>query len=459
MGGRPKAGNPFRPWERADDLNADAVADISDPAAQMDQELTLKDVVFEMPPDELAMRLQAMEQGYSPALYAFTYFDTLDIYRGMLAGDVVPRTSSEKQVARWFGDCPAALCDGNVVIEAMGQERWERVADMLIDMLRVHDGEASPVCTTVRKYGLPESWIGMLRWIVSEGLETDFKKKLPGFAVALANGRGPPSLGLPDDQEQRTQVVAQLLLAGAKEYGRVGLAGFAVDVLRTAGPSSATLTFVDQKNLMVVVGRNSRRTLDWQLRSSGALQQAIAAWRHEKFHVSTTGPQAGEPLANYVDADDAEAGANSSHETFDDDEDNIDAVRAAIRADASGSFSRMGDAATKGDAYDEEEADLNALADDGSIRTPPPPSPAPVGTGRVSEFFAPERRRSDFARSTDDLKFSKLPTTLPDRKSHVGRGLMKRRKVSRAPLHLAIRTRDEAADVEWVRATQESSEQ
>uniref|UniRef100_A0A7S1MTR5 Uncharacterized protein n=1 Tax=Neobodo designis TaxID=312471 RepID=A0A7S1MTR5_NEODS len=295
-----KVVDPNRPWTKGDDYHSGRQTDENDSSLQVDKSMALSSVVEEMSTADVQLRVGLAVEAYSPALYAFALFDSVDIYRMMLDESLAPR-KAEEEVSRWFMNPTDFFRDPTVVPEAMGTERWASMATHLERMLAIYDKEGSPIVIALRRHRLPSStWLPMVRWLVSEGCEGDFRGIFAGFALAIANGRGPASLMLPSNHNDRVHVVGDVLLAAAKEFGRTSVASLACELLATVG---YTMTFADQKALMHAVARANRRGLDWQLRHSGGILNALYSWRDYLHTADGVGPTVPIMVAADVDTE------------------------------------------------------------------------------------------------------------------------------------------------------------
>ena len=272
--------NADRPWEQfdvaaANDRGVDgADAELSSNAEETP--VSIRDSsVIELGEEEMAMRTATMYAHYKPAVYAFTMFDSVDVFLLMSKLGLVPAKQVETHVGRYFFNPVDVLRNSALVVDAMGADRWGPLAESLEQLLDEY-APVSPLANVVRELRLPaDKWLPLARWIASEGCEGDFAAVLAPFALSLANGRGPDDLQLPNKQKERVNAVARVLMGAAKEYGRVKLAQLSLELVRHSG---SAVTFRDQRDAMVAFGRASRRSLDWQLRSSGAIKQAVADW-------------------------------------------------------------------------------------------------------------------------------------------------------------------------------------
>jgi hypothetical protein len=229
-----------------------------------------------MAAEDVQLRVRTMRDAFRPEIYALVLFGAVDLVQMLSANGLLPREKPEISGRLWFFSPHAVLLNPILVVEAMGELRWNAFVPLLTARLEEHDAASSALSRACAKHGVPrEEWVPMLRWLVSEGMEGGFRSIAAGFVLALANGSGPTELALPADSIERTRVVAQMLIAVAQEYGHLGMASVAMELLRSV---HTDITFTDQKALMGVFSRSSRRSMEWQLRSSGALQGLIQSW-------------------------------------------------------------------------------------------------------------------------------------------------------------------------------------
>ncbi|KPI89309.1 hypothetical protein ABL78_1538 [Leptomonas seymouri] len=185
----------------------------------------------------------------------------------------------EEIMARWFTDGAATLKHPHETAEAMGKRRWAHFCRALeahwADM-----EEVMPLTRVVRRHGLREDlYVPLFRQLAMELADPTKRASalvtLPGLILSLANGRAPRSLGLPEHDTDRIQLVSKLFLGVAQETGDTDLAYLALQLLRA---NNMQTPFAAQKQLTNVFAAASRIETDWQARGASLLVGCYRKW-------------------------------------------------------------------------------------------------------------------------------------------------------------------------------------
>lgn len=228
---------------------------------------------------------------YSPSLYAYGLFETIDIVENMLlcglidgaatnaSGDVVGLGIAGANVASWFASPGSCWRHRGLLPTLMGSARWDATSLLLEWMLKHHDASISPLRRASSTFCQSDQWCQFLRGMAAYGLlSPDMAPFLP-VVIEAAIKNTLTEHALPGDIRDRAHAVATLLLEVAVEYGSPTLLDLSLEVF--AQFSIAT----DYKVMLRVqqsFSKTGRRTKDWLLRSSGSLAQAIPEWfRHQ----------------------------------------------------------------------------------------------------------------------------------------------------------------------------------
>lgn len=220
---------------------------------------------------------------YNPALYSYGLFDCMDIvYHATLAG-LVPDTAVKTSIASWFLHPAIAWKHPGALIRAVGEERWQCLQQVLRRLLSEHDETIAPVTrfTSTAPVLDAAQWTTFLRSIVSVGLLTPESAMMIPFVVEAAvagelRGRGQIQASAAD----RAHWVAKGLLEAAVEYGSNSMLDLSLELHRKhrLPTDYATMRRVEQ-----CIQKAGRRSLDWNLRSSGRLVQALPRWFRDHY--------------------------------------------------------------------------------------------------------------------------------------------------------------------------------
>jgi hypothetical protein len=242
---------------------------------------------------------------YSPSLYAYGLFETIDIVENMVlcglidgtvttsdAGIVWGGSALGATVATWFPSPASAWRHRGLIPALMGHTRWDATARLLEWMLRHYDLSVSPLRRASSTFCQNDNWCHFLRGMAAYGLlSSDLAPFLP-VVVEAAIKNNLKEHALPGDVRDRAHAVATLLLETAVEYGSPTLLDLSLEVYSQFSiPTDYKVMLRVQQSF----GKTGRRANDWALRSSGTLAQAIPWWFRSQFpktlsHLATNKP-------------------------------------------------------------------------------------------------------------------------------------------------------------------------
>lgn len=242
---------------------------------------------------EVSSQLRTLTAAFNEGLYHLLYTPFVDVValvvgEGLMPAAEEPAASGggyerqrrpEEVAARWFTDGPTTLRDPHFTARAMGAAPWRSLRAALKRSWEASEA-VMPLPRAVAKYGVQaEVFIPFLRQLAMELAEPQRRKAIvavvPGLTLALANGRAPSTLGLPEDQHGRCMAVAELFLSVGQETGNTDLAYLGTQLLRA---NDIQTPFLLQKQLTNVFSTSSRVQTDWQVRQAGQLAEMYPKW-------------------------------------------------------------------------------------------------------------------------------------------------------------------------------------
>eukprot|EP00759_Apiculatamorpha_spiralis_P036760 PhF_6_TR37046/c0_g2_i3/m.54217 len=201
---------------------------------------------------ECQLKFNAIRASYVPALYAFRTIDVVDFVDIVNRHGLVPIQNAHDVLSQWLGTehrNPKEI----TLLNQIGEERYKIVRSLLIEwQWNLDKNLLTPVTRRVQALGLDaDLWVPFLRSALTTSLSDRFhRKQLADVLLGIREGMTPEATPLPGQtNNDRTAVLARLLLSASREVGDVAFGMFCVDLLNTSG---TPITYEIQKELMYV---------------------------------------------------------------------------------------------------------------------------------------------------------------------------------------------------------------
>ncbi|CUG90346.1 Hypothetical protein, putative [Bodo saltans] len=230
---------------------------------------------------------------YSPSLYAYGMFETIDIVEQMVicglidstvttseAGAMRGETELGATVAAWFVSPAVAWRHPGLLPSLMGRSRWESTSLLLEWMLRNHDISVSPLRRASTIFCQNDLWCQFLRGMAAYGLLSSELAPFLPVVIEAAIKNNLKEHALPGDVRDRAHAVSTLLLEASVEYGSPTLLDLSLEV---CSQFSIPTDFNIMLRVQQSFSKTGRRGNDWALRSSGGLAKAIPQWVRLQF--------------------------------------------------------------------------------------------------------------------------------------------------------------------------------